>query len=422
MTSRHPMPVASPFSRGGAVPPARSRAGRADGWRRRRWRWLWGVGALAGTVAAGLLLAGGDRPDPGPSCNPLADGAVSGLTVFTSWLAEYHVAGVIGEVGWPSSPTDDWASVAGPWVNAALGRGVGLYVWGAAQNWAPTYPLAVYRNSPTGELVAGTQSRLVEHVSASLGAGVTALRGVALSGPSFGAALDGSTSSYSSRHPGVRGIDYSYPSRGFLVQLSQRGIRSVRLAVMWERLQPRPFGPLAPGEMGELRRVLRDASELGMSVVIDLHNYGRYAEGSASGARRVLRVGSVALPASSLADLWRRVARELRGSPALAAYGLMNEPHDLPGGSPGWEETTREVVAAIREVDPSTLVLVPGYGWSAATHWRENHPRPWVQGPGVAYEAHQYFDHDGSGRYLLPIDEENALAKRASCPSSSHRS
>ena len=422
MTSRHPIPAASPFSRGGAVGPARSRAGRANGGRQRGWRLRWGVGALAGTVAAGLLLAGGDRPDPAPTCDPLADRAVSDLTVFTSWLAEHHVAGVIGEVGWPSSPNDDWASVAAPWVNTALGRGVGLYVWGAAENWAPTYPLAVYRNSPTGGLVAGTQSWLVERVSASSGAGVAALRGVALSGPSFGAALDGSTSSYSSRHPGVRGIDYAYPSRRFLVQLSQRGVRSVRLAVMWERLQSRPFGPLAPGEVGELRRVLRDASELGMSVVIDLHNYGRYAEGSASGARRVLRVGSDALPASSLADLWRRVARELRGSPALAAYGLMNEPHDLPGGAARWEETTREVVAAIREIDPSTLVLVPGYGWSAAADWRENHPMPWVQGPGVAYEAHQYFDYDRTGRYLLPIDEENALATKTSCPSPSRRS
>ena len=374
---------------------------------------------MAGALTAGLLVAVIHRAVPGPACVPLADRAVSELTAYTIWLDEHHVAGVIGEVGWPTTPDNGWESVAAPWVSTAVDHGVGLYVWGAAENWDPTYPLSVYRSSPTGELVAGAQSRLVERVSDHPGAGVAALRGVALSSPSFGASLEDGASSYSSTHPGVRGVDYTYPSRRFLVQLSGRGIRSVRLAVMWERLQPRLFGPLAAGELGEVKRVLRDASELGLSVVIDLHNYGRYAEGSASGGRTVLLVGSGALPASSLADLWRRLARELRGSPALAAYGLMNEPHDLPGGAPGWEETTREVVAAVREVDPSTLVLVPGYGWSAVADWRRNHPAPWVPGPGVAYEAHQYFDQDRTGRYVLSLDEENALAAATWCPSSS---
>ena len=163
--------------------------------------------------------------------------------------------------------------------------------------------------------------------------------------------------------------------------------------------------------------MLRDAHQLGMSVVIDLHNYGRYAAGSAAGGRTVLRVGSPALPASSLADLWRRVALALRGSPGLAAYGLMNEPHDLPGGAARWEATTREVVAAVRRVDPATLVLVPGYGWSATATWPRLHPVPWVHEPGAAYEAHQYFDHDRTGTYARPIGEENVLAADARCSS-----
>ena len=62
-----------------------------------------------------------------------------------------------------------------------------------------------------------------------------------------------------------------------------------------------------------------------------------------------------------------------------------------------------------------TLVLVPGYGWSAAGAWRQNHPRPWVDDPHVAYEAHQYFDADRSGHYLRAFEDEAALAAAAAC-------
>ena len=69
----------------------------------------------------------------------------------------------------------------------------------------------------------------------------------------------------------------------------------------------------------------------------------------------------------------------------------------------------------MREVDATTLVLVPGYGWSATATWWQMHPAPWIDDPAVAYEAHQYFDDDRSGRYLRPFEEEVAQAAAARC-------
>ena len=372
--------------------------------------------AVTLAALAVLALVSADRPPAARSCSSLAGRAVAQLTEFTSWTRQHGVRGVIGEVGWPETAERPWGTVASRWLADAVGNDLGFYVWGAAEQWDPDYPLAVYRASGDGAFVPGPQAPLVEATMARpTPDGTDSLRGVALAGPSFGTS-DESGSGYSAGNPGIRGTHYTYPSWRFLVQLADRGIGSVRLAVMWERLQPSPYAGLDPGELAELRRVLDSAERLGMTVVVDLHNYGRYAAASPAGTRTVLLVGSPQLPASALADVWRRLALELRDSRALAAYGLMNEPHALPGGAAGWEQTTREVVSALREVDTSTLVLVPGYGWSAAATWRQLHPAPWVDDAAVAYEAHQYFDADRSGRYVRSIDEEVALAAATGCP------
>jgi endoglucanase len=154
--------------------------------------------------------------------------------------------------------------------------------------------------------------------------------------------------------------------------------------------------------------VLAQAAKSRLRVVLDLHNYGRFA--SPAG---VLTLGSPALPATDLADLWRRLARALGSSPALSGYGLMNEPHDLPGGAPAWERASQLTVAAVRAVDRTTPILVAGYSYSSAARWPSVHPRPWINprsGP-VLYEAHQYFDRDGSGTYRDSYQAENARAR-----------
>jgi hypothetical protein len=363
--------------------------------------------AALAVLVVSFAVTAADRPVDTDTCGSLPSRAVSDLEQFSSWTREHRVPGVVGEVGWPAG----WGPVARRWSGAAVRDGLGVYVWGAAEQWDPAYPLAAYRSSPTGDLLAGPQAELVESGLPPARDGIAALRGVALSGPSFGAELL-APSSYSTTRPGARDRDYRYPSWRFLVRLAERGVRSVRLAVQWERLQAAPYAELDRGELDEVQRVLDAARELGMSVVLDLHNYGRYAVGDRSGARRILLVGSEALPASALGDLWQRLARELGDSPALAAYGLMNEPFDLPGGAARWEATTREVVASIRRVDATRLVLVPGYGWSAAATWREHHPAPWIDDAAVAYEAHQYFDADRSGRYRRPLRDEAADAAR----------
>ena len=140
--------------------------------------------------------------------------------------------------------------------------------------------------------------------------------GVSLAGAEFG-----------EQHlPGRINHDYVYPTqRGADDYYSAKGFSIIRLPFLWERLQPRAFGPLAPGEVAAIRSVLDLAASADQQVILDLHNYGRYY-------REPMRVSD----ASRLADIWTRIAIEFRGHPGIFGYELMNEPHDLSDGAEGW--------------------------------------------------------------------------------------
>ena len=68
------------------------------------------------------------------------------------------------------------------------------------------------------------------------------------------------------------------------------------------------------------------AAGAGMRVVLDVHNYARYIP--SGGAELVLGAD---IPAADLVDLWTRLSTAFKGNAGIYGYGLMNEPHDLPG-------------------------------------------------------------------------------------------
>jgi endoglucanase len=84
----------------------------------------------------------------------------------------------------------------------------------------------------------------------------------------------------------------------------------------------------------------------------------------------------------------------------------MNEPHDLPEGADAWAYLAQSATDAIRAVDQTAWVLVPGYSWQSARFWPENNTTLNVVDPvgRVLYAAHQYFDADYTGTYSIGYD------------------
>ncbi|GAA3457355.1 glycoside hydrolase family 5 protein [Dactylosporangium matsuzakiense] len=334
--------------------------------------------------------------------------AVAGLANFSAWLRRNRATGFIGEIGWPGDrDAAQWSRVAEAWYSAADAIGLPVTAW-AAGAWPANYPMAVYHPVAQGLQVdvAGPQARIVERHGSTPGY----LRGVNLAAGSF--AASDSNGGFGTGNPGRYGQDYTYETPSSYGFLAGRGVRLVRLAVNWERLQPRPFGPLDATELARVRTALGHAHAAGLAVIIDLHNYGDYALGGGrAGALRMLRLGQFELPTTALADFWSRMSRAV-DDPAVIGLGLLNEPTRLAAdgraGALIWQRAAQEAVDAIRATGDRRAILVSGYIPMGPPSWGEMHPVAWIRDPAhrVAYESHAYFDHDGSGHYWMSYADE----------------
>jgi endoglucanase len=232
-------------------------------------------------------------------------------------------------------------------------------------------------------------------------------RWISLAGLEFGTLLRG----FSNANPGKLGQDFFLSGKQSFEKLAAMGFQSVRIPFRWERLQPELNGALSPDGVQALRHQLSLARAAGVSVMIDLHNYGRYSR-EQDGKVEELKLGeqlggAVPLGAAELSDFWSRMSRAFRGQPNLIGYGLMNEPHDLPPGA--WVEASAAAAQAIRAGGDSARLFVAGNRWSSAAHWeRVNPATPWIEDSlnKVSYEAHCYLDQNGSGEYALDYQEE----------------
>lgn len=185
-----------------------------------------------------------------------------------------------------------------------------------------------------------------------------------------------------------------YPTTS-LPYYAEKGMRLVRLPFLWERIQPELGAPLNVTEVQNMTTFLDQAQAMGMYVILDLHNYARY---------RGATIGTEGVDSADLADLWTRISTQFKDHPAVIAYGLMNEPHDL---TVPWKPIAQESVDAIRAVDSDRLITVCGDGWSGAFSWQNVNDDFILNDPadGVIYEAHVYFDPWNVGVYTCAYDD-----------------
>ena len=222
-------------------------------------------------------------------------------------------------------------------------------------------------------------------VGLALGAGALPLRGTTLSGAEFG---DGNL-------PGVFGRDYTYPTNAEVDYFIGKGMTALRVPFRWERMQHAPNANLDATELQRLDSVVSYATARGATVILDPHNYARYA-GQVVGA---------GIADGALADFWQRMATHYKSN-GRTAFALMNEPHDLP--TEQWAGAAQAAIDAIRATGAKNLVLVPGNAWTGAHSWTESYygtSNAKVllgirdSGNNYAFEVHQYLDSDFSGTH-----------------------
>jgi rhamnogalacturonyl hydrolase YesR len=209
--------------------------------------------------------------------------------------------------------------------------------------------------------------------------------------------------------PGEYNKHYTYPTAKELDYFKSKGLTLIRLPFKWERLQPELYGKLNDNELSCLKTFVSAAEDRQMCVILDLHNYGRRF---VNGTKWI--IGENGLTVDHFADLWKRIAFEMKEYTNIYGYGLMNEPHDLKE-SVTWFEMAQAAINAIREIDGKTTIVVAGDDWSSAERWIEKSDTlKYLMDPGdnLLFEAHVYFDKDASGSYKKSYDDEECFPEK----------
>jgi len=371
----------------------------------------------AAAVSAGLAATSAGAAPPPPPCNPAADALckreLASLASFTGWLQKYGAQGYIGEVGWPTYPKDDttgdgylWNQLGELWFQAADKAGLPVTGWAAGEWYEPTKNTNIYEHEgdhawPLEPLTARRiQADVFEAHYGALG-GVNSVGG------------EGTPSGFSNKNLGIYDTHYHYDSQQSFHYLAANKVKVVRLMFRWERMQPTLGGPIdTTGQaFTQLKAAIGRANQAGLKVIVEPHNFGAYMEKDAAGnvGRKPIGVGVGDVPISQFGDFWKKLATELKNVPGLLGYGLMNEPYGLRS-SPRqmltaagvWEAASSAAYKAIRGTDGTHTIYVPAYAWDGVRSFAACHPKgPWITGfvHNVRYEAHQYFDFDGSGAY-----------------------
>ncbi|MDR3450300.1 MAG: glycoside hydrolase family 5 protein [Alphaproteobacteria bacterium] len=192
--------------------------------------------------------------------------------------------------------------------------------------------------------------------------------------------------------PGIAGKNYIWPTAADIDAYAAIGANIVRMPFLWERMQPVLGQPLDANELARLDAVVAAAASRGVTILLDVHNYGGY---------RGENIGSEDVPVAAFADLWTRLAEHEKGN-ANVAFGLMNEPHKIDAAV--WAAIAQAGIDAIRKTGAQQLILVPGTDWSGAHSWISSGNAAALQtikdpAHNFVFEMHQYFDKDSSGTH-----------------------
>lgn len=202
------------------------------------------------------------------------------------------------------------------------------------------------------------------------------------------------------------GIGSPFDSDGYFAFLASRGFKVIRLPFRWESVQDSPGGPLSPAYLLEISRVVTACTSRGMQPLLDVHNFLRYRDQVVDDP-----VGSVT--SEHFVDLWTKLAIAFEDQPQ-AMFGLMNEPHDIPGGSSVWERMAQRAVTAIRATGATNWIWVAGDEWGSAAAYAERHPTWFIDDPlkRSGPEGHYYFDASNSriGNYPNSYSQDEAAA------------
>lgn len=215
----------------------------------------------------------------------------------------------------------------------------------------------------------------------------------------FGVNLSGAE--HGDPRTGVEGLDFAFPESSSLDYFTSFGLKLYRVCMSWERMLPDAEGPLNEQYLSKFDAMLDAAESLGVTLVLDLHNYGR---------RDGEIIGSAQVPVTLFASTWALLAKRY-GNRAVW-FSLMNEFHTMPGELVVGAQNA--AIEAIRATGATNLIAASGNAWSGAHAWHDT----WYGTPNselmleivdslenFVVAVHMYGDIDGAGKSPEVVSE-----------------
>ncbi len=108
---------------------------------------------------------------------------------------------------------------------------------------------------------------------------------------------------------------------------------------------------LSESWLATLDRAVRGATEAGLMIILDLHEFNAMAEDPAGKKPMFLA-------------FWRQIAPRYKDTPSSVLFEILNEPA-MKFTAPLWNDTFPEALAIIRETNPDRTVVIGPANWNS---------------------------------------------------------
>lgn len=203
--------------------------------------------------------------------------------------------------------------------------------------------------------------------------------------------------------PGVLWKNFVFPTTSQLEYYRDKGIKSIRLPITWNRMQSEPFANLEKNYLAEVKKIADFSEKNGICLIIDLHNYGKF---------KGQPLTSYANYDTIFTDFWLKISKEFKQD--SVAFGLMNEPAYIALST--WRDLAQNTINTLRNNRVSNVILVSGGGWSGAHSWFSGMPSNAKLFSNLTdpmnrlyIEMHQYADSNYSGTKSDCISSDKML-------------
>lgn len=222
--------------------------------------------------------------------------------------------------------------------------------------------------------------------------------GVNMSGFDFGCTTDG-TCALSGNNKPLNIVSTSNAVGQMNHFVKDDTLNAFRLPVGWQFLVNGQLGgQLNSNNAAQYDSLVQGCLNSGASLcILDIHNYARWNGGI---------IGQGGPSNAQLADVWKQLATKY-GKNSKIAFGIMNEPHDIPDIKK-WAATVQDSVTAIRNAGASSnLILLPGQGYTSAETFVSSGSaaalaavtNPDGSKSNLIMDVHKYLDSDNSGTH-----------------------